>query len=464
MHKKTKRYNQIIAINLIEKMKEVEMDPPQITGFIISRMLYLLSLILSNKQDKHPGAYSVLNMRYMLKVVPAADEYLNFLKVHKIIEWKNYCAGRNSRLYRLVEEGPTEYRTITDLKLIYRIEKNRLNIKRRNSKKYPALNAFIHKVRIDSGAAIKTVDSEYIKNINLGKENAESRRTFSLCEIEKINSGDIYIKVNSTNQRLDSNYTRLPGELLEHLTIDGQPLVEIDIRNSQLFFAAALFDPTLEVHNVMNRVLGRSLTMLAISLHISEYKDVKLYSSLVIGGDFYEFMMDKFKEDGIKYGNRDDVKRQMFIVFFCKNHSDRYNRAARLFSSLFPNVQRLFDTIKENKYNLLSILLQNIESYTILERVAQKILSDLPELPFITRHDSLLPSGIMVYQNVDKVKKIMLQTIEEVTGLVPETRIKGKCERLPYQGPCPNISKYIIISSNIIHTPYHNVSSVSVTN
>ena len=444
MRKKTKRYNQLIAINLIDRMKQIEQDPPPIIGFTISRLQYLISLILSHKQDNHPGAWSVLKMEYLNNVIHNSVDYLRFLKDENIIEWKNYWAGNHNphcRLYRLVNEGKTEYRTITDKKLIFKIEKNRRKIQARNSRKYPALNNYIHRVQIDYDSALKTIEDEYKKNRNTDPVKAEGRRTFSLAEVEKIETGQIYIKCNQTNGRLDSNYTRFPGELVQHLNIDGYPLKELDMCNSQPFFSATLFNPTPEIENLITRYLGRSFTMLVKSLHLSEYKDVKLYRFLVTHGYFYDpFLMEKFKENGIPFGSREDIKEQLFIIFFGKNHADKYSQSAKLFRSIFPNVQKLFDEIKNGEHNRLAILLQRIESYTILQRVAQNILTELPGVPFITRHDSLLPSGIMVYKEADKVKEIMLATVKEVTGLMPQVRVKNGKNR-----PSPSL----ITNSNL---------------
>lgn len=447
--RRIKKYRHLITLNLIDKIKEFEANPPQITGFSISRLQYLIHLIISHKQDKHPIAYSLLNMGYMLNVVPRAGEYLNFLKEKGIIEWINHRAGRNSRLYRLVYEGKVEFRAITDKRLIYRIERNRRVIKKRNSKKYPVLNGYINQVQIDYEAAIKTIESTYLKNIEKAYAKAEGRRTFSLAEIDRIQSGEIYIKCNKTNGRLDSNYTRLPSELIQHLTIKGKPMVEIDIKNSQPFFAACVFNPTPEIKNLINRFFGHYFTIYIKSLQLAECEDFKLYASLVTNGNFYPFFMEKFKENGIEVRDRDELKKQLFIVFFGKNNACKYNPAARLFKFLFPNVQKLFDVIKKDNYNQLAILLQRIESYTILERVAKNIIEDLPGLPFLTRHDSILPSGIFVATDVDKVKEIMLSTIKEVTGLKPDVRIKCDTEKyLKELTKRPN-HNYQIINSNL---------------
>lgn len=442
MPKKNKRYRLVIAVNLIPKMRELENNPLPITGFTVSRMLYLISLIISHKQDNHPGAYSLLNMFYMSNVVPGAGQYLKYLKKENIIEWVNHSAGRNSRMYRLINEGRTEYRTLTDKKLINRIEKARRDIKKQNSKKYPTLNGYIHKIKINASAALKTVERVYIENLKADPLKAEGRRTFSLCEIEKIESGEIYIRCNSTNGRLDSNFTRLPSELLQHLTINGNPLIELDICNSQPFFAAALLSPTPEIERIISRVLGHSYTMLVRSLQIAECKDVKLYTSLVLSCSFYDpFLMEKFREYGIPFIDRDDLKEQLFIIFFGKCSAERYSPQVKLFKAVFPNVYRMFCTIKSGGQNKLAILLQRIESYTILERVSKKILAELPGVPFITRHDSLLPSVIMIAEQEARVGDIMEETIKEVTGLTPKIRIKGAT---------PLFSYYKVINSLIL--------------
>ena len=408
-------------------MKQFENTPPPITGFTVSKVLYLISLVLTHKQDRHPGAYSLLNMEYMQNIVYNAPEYFNFLKDQNIIEWINGCAGRNSRMYRLINEGRTEYRAITDRKLIFKIEKNRRNLKLRNSKAYPVLNEYINRVQIDYEAALRAVAVEYQKNLRDGYEKAEGRRTFSLAEIDRIASNDIYIRCNKTNGRLDSNFTRLPGELVPCLTIDGNFLTEIDVRNSQPFFAAALFDPTHEIECLMRKYLGEIFTISAKSLHLSQYQDVKTYTSLVTSGEFYEpFLTQKFTESRIEFKDRQDIKDQMFIVFFGRNHAEKYSRAAKLFRSEFPHVQQLFDLIKRDEHNQLAIFLQRVESHTILKRIAPRIQGELPGLPFLTRHDSCLPPQIMVYKNAEKVRGIMLSVIRDVTGLTPVIRIKTK--------------------------------------
>jgi hypothetical protein len=333
----------------------------------------------------------------------------------------------------LIDEGETAFRRIRDMSLINRIETNSRQLKYRNSKKYPKLNEYIHRVKIEVDEAITTVEFTYLKNLVNDPGKAESRRTFSLSEIEKIRAGDIYIKCNVTNGRLDSNFTRLPSELVQHLSIDGNLLTEIDIKNSQPFFAAVIMNPTPKVQGLMRDYLGHHLTMLTKSLDIAECEDVKLFTSLVTNGTFYEpFMMAKFKEAGINCPDRADLKDRLFIIFFGKSLAWKYNKGAKIFNSIFPNVIRFFNLIKKGDHARLSVFLQRIESDIVLERIAPRIIKEYPKLPFVTKHDSLLPSGIMTVDSTEEVKRIMLDVITEVTGLTPKVEIKS-CEKKDFR-------------------------------
>ena len=427
MKRRDYKHKLLLPVKLMAWFKYIEQDPPQITGFSLERMQYIVSTILKHPQDKHPGAYSVLNMEYLQNIVPQANEYIKVLKEAGIIEYKNYLAGRNSRLYRLTQtyRGPSVFRTITDNRMNRRISENYTNMKLRNSKKYPKLNEYVYSVSIDYSAALFTIDEQYNYMYQEDPVKAETHRTYSFAEVEKIQAGEIYIRVNGTNGRYDTNFTRLPSELVQHLTINGVPLTEIDIRNSQPFFAVGLFNPTPEVERVIDAYLGSRLTMYIKSLQVFKYEDAKLYTSLVENGMFYEFMLEKFRLNGIEYRDRAAAKEAVFTIFFGKNSAIHYSAAVKLFRNLFPNVYRLFEAIKEKEHNRLAILLQRIESHTILDLTASQVVFELPDVKFITKHDSLLPAGLMVTDNVAEVSRILTEVVTEVIGIKPLLKVKG---------------------------------------
>lgn len=416
---------------VIPLLKEIEAERPNITGYSTERMKYLIHTIITHKQKKEPGSYSKLLMKYLRNVVPEAHKYLNLLKDKGALEWVNYLKGRNSRLYRLTKKYDSSevvHRTLTDMNLCRRIEKVYNRIKLKNSKKYPILNRYVHSVTIDYPAALKTIEETYRRGIESKnekvKKKANGRRTYSLGEVEKIHAGEIMTKVNSTNGRYDSNFTRLPGELVQHLTINGKGLIEIDIANSQPFFAATILNPSEAVNSTMQKLLGERLTMRMKTLHISEKEDVKRYQLLVVKGKFYEYISELFDANNISYTSKKDLKDKLFGVFFDKNASEIYNPGVRAFKKDFPNVYNLFTIIKEKEYNKLAILLQRIESHTILDHVVPAISEAFPGLPFITKHDSILPAGLWVPEKADEVAELVGSKIFDVVGLRPVCRVK----------------------------------------
>jgi len=84
----------------------------------------------------------------------------------------------------------------------------------------------------------------------------------------------------------------------------------------------------------------------------------------------------------------------------------------------------MFAEIKKDGHNRLAILLQRIESDVMLNHVVPAIRKLLPDVKFITKHDSLLPASLLVSGDADQVANIMTDTIEEVTGLRPKLKIK----------------------------------------
>ncbi|MEQ9309518.1 MAG: hypothetical protein RLN90_08695 [Balneolaceae bacterium] len=424
--KNIKGYRYLYPINLKSNLKEIEVNPPKIIGFSMIRLEYILHLILSHKQKKDRHSYSILNMEYLRKVVPQANDYIKFLGNKGFIEWKNYSKGRNSRLYRLVEESKVKFKTITDPAFIKRIEKAHTQIKRRNSRKYPHLNKWIKKTEIDFEKALSTIRKEYQNRKKENKESAERSYSYCLGQILRIQQKEIYISVNDTNNRLDSNFTNLPSILLKHLEIDGKKFIEMDIKNSQPFFVLALLNPSSEAIKVISD-FDKSLLEIVNQYKINDYVDTIRYLRYVCKGNFYDLMARKFNKLGINCSNRNDLKSNIFIVFFGKPNAHNFNDGARIFKIMFPTVYSLFKRIKAKGNNRLAILLQRLEAHSVLEIAVKRITNEFPDLPILTRHDSIL---IAKDYNPDKkvqkrVQSILRNSVKDVVGFYPPGRVRN---------------------------------------
>ena len=413
---------------LIAFLDNLDKNPPQIVGYKRCRMEYIISTILTHKQEKHNGSYSVLNMRCLRDVVPLAHKYLYLLRDRGVIEWKEYSAGRNSRLYR--EKAPYKGHIIeivlTDTDLLNRMRgcKKRRFVK--NTTMYPELRRYVESVSMNFEAARYTVEEHYQYNLLKENDNAEARRTYSYGEINKLEAGQIFFSVSSTNGRLNTNFTRLPRELVWTLTIDGNHLAELDMANSQPFDAAGIFDPRPRVEQIMMRTIGSSLTMGIKKLELKGCRDVILYTDLVTSAEFYPYMMSKFEVRGIPFVDKDDFKDKLFTVFYGENNSIYYADGVRLFSELFPNVYMVFYHIKQRQHNTLAILFQRIESYVYLNCVCPQVLTAFPGLPFITKHDSLLPVESLISPIRDDFTRVVSDVIEREIGLRPYLRWKAQ--------------------------------------
>ena len=171
--------------------------------------------------------------------------------------------------------------------------------------------------------------------------------------------------------RVHTNVTNLKSSLRQFLSVRGEPLVNLDVRNSQpLIFAAILAG--------FYRAAGDGNSVLP--------PDVEKYVELVQAGRFYEHLMD---EAGIGNDERKAFKERFFgSTFFCKN--DPVKPDAAIFAGLFPSVYALIREKKADDYTALAKELQRTESSIVIGGVANRCMVELPYAFVATVHDSVL--------------------------------------------------------------------------
>lgn len=181
--------------------------------------------------------------------------------------------------------------------------------------------------------------------------------------LENIATGDLFFVFDS-HGRLHTNFTVLRKDIRSNcLTLGGESVVEVDIRNSQPFFLAALIwsDPA-------NR----------------ESSEIKRFVESASLGLIY----DEVQEAGITV-SRDEAKTAVYVVLFGRNGSSGPNVG---FQSIYPEV---YDWVVEFKrsagdYRALSHRLQRMESDLIYGRVLPRVYEALPGVPLFTVHDSIV--------------------------------------------------------------------------
>jgi hypothetical protein len=224
------------------------------------------------------------------------------------------------------------------------------------------LRGDLYKVDIDYQSSIK-----YMEDLKSNNKIDDYKYFKNIFTIKNIYNKNIYF-INDDYGRIHTNYTILKRDIRKkYLTIDGLPVVEIDIKNSQPLFLGLLLSKHMDKNDL-------------------EYKN---YISLVSNGIFYEYFLDRYGELFI---NRNDIKIMIYKVFYGKNnHKSKMNM---LFKENFPLIYDFIKKYKENNksYKSLSHTLQKTESDFLFKTVIKDIHDKFPHVTLITIHDSIMCS------------------------------------------------------------------------
>lgn len=195
--------------------------------------------------------------------------------------------------------------------------------------------------------------------------------------LNMIHDKDIFVYQDKYG-RVHTNLTNLKSEHRSLLQVNGDKLVNIDIKNSQpLMLGLALVEGTSN-----NSIISSSFPSLSYTNRCPDLRD---YVQLCEDGEFYDYLMAQTDFTG----SRKAFKVSFFSsVFFCKHRKGDKNCA--LFSKLFPSIWDVICAIKKDDHTNLAKLLQRVESDFVINRVFKTCLTKFPENFVATIHDSLL--------------------------------------------------------------------------
>lgn len=266
------------------------------------------------------------------------------------------------------------------------------------------------------------------------------------ASIEAIRIGDIGCTVDKTVGRMHTVLTNMKSDLRNLITYQNQPLVSLDITNSQPYISTILFNTksksvTNATHTTINKTIKQIhkqlqtqhthiyTLMLEELIQVIDNEDFIYFKKLVsnsdeIQNDIYEYILHQYKEETNKHPqkkklkgieNRRDAKELMFEMLFAKV---RGTKNQLLFSKLFPSVFKVFKVIKSTDYRVLSHWLQQIEAHLMLKVITKEVAKKYPKMPLFTIHDSIvIPVG---YE--EGVQEIMQTILMQVTSLPPKIK------------------------------------------
>lgn len=279
--------------------------------------------------------------------------------------------------------------------------------------------------------------------------------------LEKIHSADYteHPFIDGTTGRLHSPFVILYKKLRHLLRYKGEVLGNVDIVNSQPFLSIILLD--LEVFNrlridnliakynplfrstmhkdedgnIVSIIPSNYSTMLVNLIKSVEHKpDVVNFKKAIISGTYYEYFAGQLLKRGLipdylleitDTSERDKAirgyaKTATFRAFFDKVNAKRWSNEVKVFAECFPNVYRIFQSVKRGKKNhrTLACILQKVESRLVLHNVCVDIHNNHPEIPLFTIHDSIATTKA----NIDIVMYYFKKHIKDFIGIEPQIK------------------------------------------
>lgn len=421
--------------NLLYKVKEIaKLD----NNFCFKEdvAIYLLNLLLcgthNDDEFEETGWVSLCSDILRETVSKDYNIYLDLFLKHDITVKKNYSKQHNkcNRFYLLPQWAINSELSEHKIKDWCLLRKQKNRVMSSAVKTHKCLWKWFDSeyLTLDADAAL-----DDINGLNISERKLLSIKN-SICNF--VNGNKWFIKHNK-DKRLHTNLTNMKSEVRKHLKFKGEPLVNIDINSSQIFFLLVLLD---KINKNKTKDITEDIHIISAlppeSLDQSEFQRFK---KLVLTGTFYEVLGNKLISDlgncGIyekcKYNHKTNkanytlydkpkslMKPVAFEVIFSKNN--QYTKEKSWFKKEFPTIYSIIEKIKEKKYQKLALLLQNIEATAILDKCIKSINRFDNNIPLFTIHDSIMTTA----EYVDIVKNIMEKEIFNYTGFTPSISIE----------------------------------------
>lgn len=426
--KNRQTYYQLMPSKVNEALPTIDsLIGSEIAGYCRDYLKEVVSIVACHVRKDEEA--TPLKVAYIKKLVPQGDKYLNALIDLGIIERTGYYTpGQVAYRYNFTRDYDSKYVSslLTNARLIRRIEGVFADMRKDAAR---SVRGRSEQVRFLKQL---TIAPEFMTFINENYTSDDDAYNRVLASATRIMNGDIFYTIDSTSGRFHSNATNCPKGFRPYLRVNGEPLINIDVKNCQPYLSTIILTDPLKASTFAEKP---AFAMVLQSLKVSHQQDVKNYISLVINGTFYEYLMSEFASEGLHL-DRSETKRQVLRILFARNRNpkDVTNRRAReVFKLRFPTVHRIFSKVRGNErgdkftsFKRFAILLQRMESYIMLDVVLKRIYRELPDVVAITIHDSIM-TGVMT-NNVEAVKTILIEEMTNFVGFRPNVNLEGVIE------------------------------------
>ena len=359
--------------------------------------LYFCHVIgyLKNSHKKFMDTeYANIHNKTMVSVI---SKYKYSEIVSNLLSWgiiatdDEYQAGFKSKGFKLSPPYDVPNKTI-----IIKDDKINMKLTQFNSKslqqlkKMPESYNYLH----ISNTWIKmnySTASTYNNAFYFTEPDSYNANFYSICNYRDLN---YKFQIDKSN-RIHTNLTNLKSDFRRFLTVQGEKLGQVDIRNSQPLFLYLVIKDNPEIPDT----------------------EKQEYRQLVEEGRFYEMFMEKLNLTADK---RKEVKEMTYKYIFYGESRNIDNRYLNLFREKFPNILGFINQIKNPDYKQFAILLQKAESRFVIGKVVPEFIQrNTTSQEFIsTIHDSIVVKA----SKLNEAKQVM-QECFKLAGIEPKLEI-----------------------------------------
>lgn len=444
-------------------------------GITKDNLAYIIDLIVRKREFyKKINSWEFINLKaaYLKNIL--GDDYVNcikFLKENGIIECDGIIKkGEKSLGYRIAL--PFRGSNILEVEPSFDIKQklNRFRLKELDANPvlkslYASRTHLIQTLKseafsIDIKSAFRELETNYKTKMYIrhqskatysGEDAAEVEAEInSAISLHKKNIEKLYTKsfepvIDIAGQRLHSPITNMHKILRKFLTFKGEPLVSLDLKNSQPYLSLLTLNKKFYKYN-NNKTLKyfdfeyyinlfhthTPYKILDLVESLENIDDVTLYNYIedAKNGVIYDRFLEVQPNDEFYEELRSEIKGDFFTCMFDKGYRmkfyeefyEAYKLPFQLFEALKSVKGKYFKYKNGEKVDMghgrLAVLLQRIESNLILDEICKKIYRTDKNIPLITVHDSIATLS----QYKDFVKKTIEEELTEVIGFPP--RIK----------------------------------------
>jgi hypothetical protein len=375
-------------------------------------------------------------------------------------------------------------------------------------------NGYLHKINLNDGKDVEHIFKQFdnleieilpeiheftsmyqsLLHIDLKKYwNKKKIRYLILAKIGKIDQDieDLFMrnfnpKLNNENLRFHSLFTNILKEFRSFIRINGNKLIEFDLKSSNLYVLATIlnhkfFNEEKSEYNLLkiNRKLHNKQTNLKEAKEkeettegregarrrkspylcptFFEQEDLVEFKQISFEDGFYESLIQIAKDHHsdllVKYpslGKRSSVKKMVlsFLTDTEKKHRE-HMAVVKLMKRIFPSICEFVSAnlVYRNLKSPMAYLLQRAESFLVLDIVAKKLIDILPNSKVLTIHDCFLleNDNLNTEEIVFNIKKIL----SDFTGITPGVSVKYSDPMFDIDNIVEEAVKNIISKSNI---------------